>query len=208
MIDIDWDVLSENHRIIGLIGISLLLIYLILTAVFTPFRGVFFRGMYMLLGFMKNATMAFALIPLYLNWISTDYFQERRRTSYGNAVTNGFMGIWVGLEWIRTSYVAYQTTPDTTLLIGKLIISALILIYAAFIIKESVAGRKIAHIIGRVREISFFAILITPLIYDVVPLDILTILAIILLLPMFYGVVEFIEYTVLPAPKAEKKRNE
>jgi hypothetical protein len=89
-------------------------------------------------------------------------------------------------------------------LTGKIIISAVILIYAIIIIKESLAGRKIAHIIGRAREITFIAIMITPIIYNVVPLDWISILAIIIFVPMIYGIIEFVEFTILPPPKFAK----
>jgi len=205
---IRWESFYKSHKIIGLVGIGLLFVYLILTAAWEPFRNVFFRGLYMLLGFMKNGAMDYALVPIYINWIATDYFQERSSTSYGNAATNGFMGLWVCMEWVRTSYSIYQGDPNLPLFIGKITISLLMLIYAAFVIKESIARKKIAHLLGRVREISFFAIMITPVIYNVVPLDILTILAIIILLPMFYGVADFVEYTILPGPAAEKKEED
>jgi len=205
-INIDWNELFEKHKLIGIIGMLLLFVYLILTAAWEPFKIVFFRGLFLLVSFIKDWTMVFVLIPVYLNWFASDYFQERERTEFRNAITNGILGCWVGVEWIRVSLVVHNAEPNTLLLTGKIIISLVMFAYAILVIKESAGGKSIAHIIGRAREISFLAIMITPIIYNVVPLEWITILAIILLLPMIYGVVEFVEFTILPEPAFLKKQ--
>ena len=41
------------------------------------------------------------IIPIYLTWIFTDFFQERRGTSLGNAITNGAVVLWVCVDWLR-----------------------------------------------------------------------------------------------------------
>jgi len=205
-IHINWTELFEKHKLIGLIGMLLLFVYLILTAAWEPFKIVFFRGLFLLVSFIKDWTMIFVLIPVYLNWFASDYFQERERTEFRNAITNGIMGCWVGVEWIRTSISVYNAEPNATLLAGKILISLVMFAYAILVIKKSAGGKSIAHIIGRAREISFLAIGITPIIYNVVPLEWITIFALILFLPMVYGVVEFVEFTILPEPAFVKKQ--
>ena len=64
-------------------------------------------------------------------------------------------------------------------------------------------GQKIAHFIGRIREIAYFAIVFTPIVYDVIPLDLLTIGSAILFFPIVYGIAEFVDYYVLPPSEAE-----
>ena len=53
------------------------------------------------------------------------------------------------------------------------------------------------------REVSYIAIVVTPVILELVPFDWITFAAIIIFYPLFYGIVEFLEYYILPVPKTE-----
>tara|TARA_Y100000034_G_scaffold36903_1_gene45345 strand:+ start:1190 stop:1837 length:648 start_codon:yes stop_codon:yes gene_type:complete len=203
---INWSKLSNMHKAVGVAGLALLFVYLVIAFFWGGFRTVLFRGLWLPISFLARISMIFALIPLYLNWLSSDYFQERKGTSYKNAITNGFTGLWVCVEWVRVSIMVYMEQAGFLLLLGKLFMSLLILIYAVIIIKKSWRGERITHIIGRAREISYIAIMITPIMYNVAEFSFVTILAIIMLFPVFYGVVEFIDFTILPPPAYEKKR--
>jgi len=191
------------HIVIGIIGAALLVLYVVLAVVFPQFKQLMLRFVSILIAVRKDYLMAYALVPIYVNWLATDYFQERRITSLGNAATNGFMGLWVGIDWLRTTQLRYSANPNITLLFGKILISLLFLGYAIFVIRESLEGRRIAHVIGRVREVSYLAIVVTPIMYGVVPFNTTTLIAILLCFPLFYGFIEFLEYFILPAPGTE-----
>jgi len=149
---------------------------------------------------IKNPELLWIIIPIYINWIATDYFQERKGTDFGNAITNGVVTLWVGIDWLR------QLSHDFSLsmsFFSKILLCILLLIYSALIIVECARARKIAHYIGRVREVSYFMIVLTPIVYGIIPIDSVTICAIALFFPIWYAIGEFIDRG-LPAPPTEE----
>ena len=112
----------------------------------------------------KNPDMLWVLVPIYLNWIITDYFQERRGTAFGNAIANGFVTTWVGVDWVRQTIKA-----ELSLL--KVSISILFILYGLTIMIEAARAKKIAQYIGRIREVSYFMIVATPIFYGVISID-------------------------------------
>jgi len=149
---------------------------------------------------IKNPDMLWILVPIYLNWIFTDYYQERKGTGFGNAITNGVVTLWVGVDWIR------QAIKDATVnitLISKIGISVFFIIYGLIIMIASAKAKKIAHYIGRIREVSFVAIVLTPIFYGIIPIDFTTLFAILIFFPIWYGIAEAVN-RLLPAPKGEE----
>ncbi len=200
------EMFSKSHHFIGLLGLIMLFLYLILSFISDGFRAVFFRGLSIFVSFIKDWNMIFVIAPIYLNWISTDYFQEFRGTGFRNAISNGVMGAWVCISWIRTAVMVHIAEPNIALLVGKILVSMAIFTYAIFVVKESYKGRSIVHLIGRSREISYLALMITPIIHSVIPLEWITLLAILLLFPVFYGLVDFLEFTILSPPKFRERK--
>ncbi len=145
----------------------------------------------------KQPEMLWILVPIYLNWVFTDYFQERKGTDFGNAMTNGVVTVWVGMDWIRQTLKLGISAP-------KIVISALFIIYGLIIMAESARAKRIAHYIGRVREVSYFMIVATPIFYGIIPIDLITLAAILLFFPIFYGLAELID-RILPAPPGERE---
>jgi hypothetical protein len=68
------EMFSKSHHFIGLLGLIMLFLYLILSFISDGFRAVFFRGLSIFVSFIKDWNMIFVIAPIYLNWISTDYF--------------------------------------------------------------------------------------------------------------------------------------
>ena len=197
----------DEHGWPVVIGLSLLIIYIILS-IFTGFSAISKRFIEILTSFRKDFYIAFSLIPIYLAWFISDYYQERRGTDLGNAMSNGFMGLWVGMDWLRTSYAVYIKTQSFSFLFLKGIFAFGMLFYALFIMGEAARGKDIARYVGRIREVSSFAIMFAPMIYEIVELDVLTIVAAILFFPVIYGIAELIDYYILPASKAELAEKE
>ncbi len=150
---------------------------------------------------MKNPDMLWILVPIYLNWIFTDYYQERKGTAFGNAVTNGVVTVWVGMDWIRQSL---KDAAVNMALAPKIGISVFFIIYGLVIMIESARAKKIAHYIGRIREVSYFMVVMTPILYKAVVFDWITLAAILLFFPIFYMISEIIN-RVLPAPPGEEE---
>ncbi len=192
----------DEHGWPVVIAIGLLIGFALLSA-FTGFSAITGRFLNLLLAFRIDFNLAYSLIPIYLNWLVADYYQERRGTSFGNAISNGFMGLWVSMDWFRTAQQRFSESGDLGFMIGKIIFGIGILTYAGFIIRAAAQGKKIAHFVGRIREVSYIAIMLTPLVYEAVPLDLVTLAAMILFFPIFYGIAELIDYYILPPSKAE-----
>ncbi len=150
---------------------------------------------------IKNPELLWIVIPIYINWIATDYFQERKGTDFGNAITNGIVTLWVGVDWLRQ--LSQNFVLDLAFL-SKIALCVLLLIYSLLIIFESAKAKKIAHYIGRVREVSYFMLVLTPIVYGVIDVDKITIFAIILFFPIWYLIGEAID-RALPAPPGEEK---
>jgi len=175
------------------------------TAIFSRLLDLFIFGP------MANLDVLYILVPVYINWFVNDYYQERKGTSMGNAAANGFTAIWVGIDWVRT-----MTTRATTsavhiplgfnkaffLLAFKFGIASVIIAYGLIIMKYSISGNPLAKKIGRIREVSYFAMVFTPVIYLLVPLDITSIATILIFFPIFYYAGEALMKS-LPAPKTE-----
>ncbi|HIJ99614.1 TPA: hypothetical protein H1011_02205 [archaeon] len=197
-----------SHRLAGALGILLLIIYASLGLSYAPFTALWARLLELLTAVKGNYVMMLSLAPLYLNWVSSDYFQERRGATLGNAASNGFTGLWVAFDWGRAAYVGYAVTKSAAYFSAKIFLAFTMAVYGGLVIFEAARGKRIARIIGRVREISFFAILLTPVAYGVYPFDKLTLLTLIVFYPLFYGLIEFINFFVLPVPKTEAPREE
>lgn len=151
---------------------------------------------------LKNFDMLWIMIFIYFNWILTDYFQERKGTDLGNAFVNGFTGLWVGIDWIRQLTKTGLTFEFSV--IAKILICIFFMSYGLLIMVEAARAKKIAHYVGRIREVSYFMIVLTPIFYGAVAIDLITVGTIFLFLPVFYIIGEAID-RALPAPKTEEE---
>jgi hypothetical protein len=151
---------------------------------------------------IRNPEMLWIIIPIYLNWVFADIYQEKRGTDLGNAVTNGAVAMWVGIDWGRNTYHLLTTNIITidAVFAAKLVIVTFFIIYGLIIIIESIRIKKIAHFIGRIREVTYFSLMFTPIFYNIIPINLTTILAILIGFPIFYGLVELI-FRIAPNPK-------
>lgn len=151
---------------------------------------------------LLNFSTLWIIIPVYLNWLFTEIFQEKKGTDLGNAITNGAVAVWVGMDWGRTTtqaILAGELALDS-ILATKIAIITFFLIYGFIIIVEGIRMKKITHYIGRIREVTYFALVMTPIFYGVVEFNLTTILAILLGFPIFYGIIELI-CRITPTPQ-------
>ncbi len=150
---------------------------------------------------VHNWDMLWILIPVYLGWAFTEFYQEKKGTSYGNAVSNGIIVLWVGVDWTRNTFNLAMSAGFSNLLLTKFFISALMFAYGLLIIVHAMGARASSFYIGKIRLVSYIIIMFTPLFYDVVHLTFSVLFAIIVFFPIYYLVIELIDM-VIPDPKA------
>jgi len=151
-----------------------------------------------------NFEMFWILVPIYLGWITADFFQEKRGTSLGNAITNGVIPLWAGIDWIRTT-IGYLTKEHLKMAFldaaSRFALAACVLVYGGWIIYAGVKGRPLTRYIGRVRTVSYVVILFTPVFYNAMELTLKHVFATLFFFPFFYYIVEVFE-RLTPDPKS------
>ena len=147
----------------------------------------------------QNVEVLWILIPIWLNLIVTDFYQEKHGTTIGNAITNGVTMLWVGIDWIRFTLRNY--TSWEWIIILKILLCLSAIAFGLFIVIKGVQGKPIVHLLGRVRETSYLMLVISPVIYNIIPPSASYFLSILLFFPLFYLVFELIDRS-LPDPKA------
>ena len=149
---------------------------------------------------LGNLEMLWIIIPIYLNWVFAEFFQEKRGTSMGNAISNATIVLWVTIDWSRTSTRFFVNNAISSWhLIGNISASILVFAYGLWIVYEGIKGKNITHYIGRVRVVTYIILMGTPLIYNSpIPAD-KALIAIILFFPLYYFFIELLN-RMLPDP--------
>lgn len=149
-----------------------------------------------------NFELLWIIIPIYLNWIFTEFYQEKKGTSLGNAISNGFVPMWVGIDWGKTTYLMLQAKQIlfNSLFVTKMIFSALMMLYGIAIIILGIRVKKVTHYLGKIRVVTYVSLMLTPIYYGVVRLDWNIIISILAFFPLFYFLIELIDRK-LPNPK-------
>ncbi len=146
--------------------------------------------------------MLWIILPIYFVWIFTEIYQEKKGTSLGNAISNGMVALWIGADWSRVT-IRFLDAGEIALdwmFFAKVGGAVFFIMYGLVIIVSGIQVKKITKYIGRIREVSYLAIMFTPIIYGAVAPTVEAILAILVLFPIFYILIEVIDkYT--PNPK-------
>jgi len=148
----------------------------------------------------SNLDILWILIPIWINFIFTEFFQEKKETSLGNAVTNGAVLVWAGVDLIRYLIKVMGTFSGT--LVFQFAVCGVIILYGGMIMWKGIKGEKVISVLGRVRETSYVLLVFSPLIYGVVEPSWSYIISVILFAPLFYFIVEWIDM-MLPNPKTD-----
>ena len=160
------------------------------------------------IGPLKNLEMLWIIVPIWVNWFFTEFFQEKEGTSMGNAVTNGGVMAWVGVDWIRymVRMINIKELNLVFMTYVKFFLSLLVILIGIFIIVQGVKVKKYIHFLGRVRETSYVLLMISPIIYGVIDPTWKNVLAIIIFAPLFYYIIELIDkYTPDPDTYEDNK---
>lgn len=153
----------------------------------------------------KNPEVLWILIPIWINLIFTDFFQEKHSTSMGNAITNGAVAVWVSIDWTR--YLIRTLKGFSWIGFFNYFICILMLTFGIFIIIQGIKGKKYIHIIARIREISYLQLMFSLLIYNVVDLSLKFILIVLIFAPAFYYIFELIDKYTPDLVEDENKSN-
>jgi len=159
----------------------------------------------------KDYEILWILIPVWMNLFFTDFYQEKKGTDYGSAITNGVAMLWVGVDWIRFLIRAlsgrgmtFSKLFSSNILILKFVLSAFVLIVGILIIIEGIKGIRFVRAVGRVRNTSYLLLVLSPVIYGLAQFSWKYLLAIIVFFPLYYTTIELIDRLV-PDPKVMGK---
>ncbi|MBI5389676.1 hypothetical protein HZB01_04845 [Candidatus Woesearchaeota archaeon] len=158
---------------------------------------------------IHNWEMLWIIIPIWLAWFFSEFFQEKRGTSFGNAISNGVVVLWVGIDWMRH---LVGNLSDNTLTFGwetvfKFILSLLTFTFGLFVIVEGIKGKGFIKFIGRSREVTYILLMFSPIVYGITFITWENMLSILLFFPVFYFVIELIDRWV-PDPKSYEEDEE
>jgi hypothetical protein len=149
--------------------------------------------------------MLWIIIPIYLNWIFTEIFQEKKDTSLGNAISNGVIVFWVGIDWMRTTVrlLSGGHIDYNTIFYGKMVMAFMVFVYGLIIIYMGIKSNRNVRYIARIRQVSYVLIVFTPMFYGTEYLSLSSILACLVFFPMFYFFIEFLDW-ITPDPDTYK----
>jgi hypothetical protein len=134
------------------------------------------------------------LVPVYIGLFLAEFFQEKKGTSRGNAISNSVIVLWGGMDFFIS---ALKDGAD----IFKLAIAAVIILYGFYIIVAGFMDKEIIKYIGRIREVSYFIIVFAPLYYTDTQLSFSYIFGAVVFFYIFYRALEVID-KFIPDPKA------
>lgn len=154
---------------------------------------------------LKDFNVLWIIIPIWISWFFTEFFQEKHGTAFGNAITNGAIPIWVAIDWCRnlTFGLTQKTIETNYTLYVKFGLAAFILIYGFFVIIQGLKEKEFAHYGGRIRVITYFLVMFTPIVYGTAEISLRIIIAIFVFFPLYYLLIELI-VRIVPDSKALK----
>lgn len=151
----------------------------------------------------KNLDMLWLLIPIWATWFFAEFFQEKRGTSMGNAITNAVIVLWGSIDCSRQTVHQITQGAITGLwnMISRFALVAVLFGYGIVIVTLGLKGNKLIKYIGRIREVTYAFAIFAPIFYNAMDLTLNHFIAALLFFPLFYFVIELIDrYT--PNPKA------
>ena len=142
-----------------------------------------------------NFQVLWILIPIWLAWFFGEFFQEKKGTNFGNAISNGVVPFWVGLDWTRllVNGLLDEKLAWSSVLVFKFLICIAVFAYGGFILLQGVRGNKVVRYIARIRDITYVMLVFTPIIYGILPLSARYLLAIVFFFPLFYYLIELVD---------------
>ena len=154
---------------------------------------------------LKNIDMLWILIPVYVGWAFTEFYQEKKGTNLGNAITNGAIPLLVGFDWARQVVSqALASRAFDHIFYSKVAIAMLAFSYGLFVIYHGIKAKSKVKIFGRIRIVTYVVLVLTPIFYGAVEPSLRLLAAVLLFFPLYYVVIEIIDF-IIPDPKSIKE---
>lgn len=155
---------------------------------------------------LQKPEMFWIIIPVWINWFFTEFFQEKYGTSFGNAISNGVIPILASLDWVRYLYrlLAEGVISFTFGIFMKFFLALAVFAYGIFVIIAGIKIHSIVFYIGKIRWVTYVLVMFTPIIYNVVKFNFYTLLAIIVFFPVYYWVIEIFD-RITPEPRVYRQ---
>lgn len=151
---------------------------------------------------LQNLDMLWIIVPIWGVWVFSEFFQEKKGTSFGNAITNGAVMLFVGIDWVR--YIMRQIGSGASPLgvesATEIAVSVLVILTSLLIIMLGIKGHRIVKFIGRARESTYLLLMFTPIIYGVVEFNLKVVALVFAFFPLFYILVEVVD-RLMPNPQ-------
>lgn len=167
------------------------------------FLGFFVDWLHIFVSPFEYFQVLWIIIPIWVSWFFTEFFQEKKGTNLGNAISNGVVPLWVALDWLRllTGQLSDGIIQLTTQVVLKLGICVALFGYGMVLIILGVQGNQLAPLIGRVREVTYVMVCFTPVIYGIIALSWNFFFGVVVFFPLYYYLIEWVD-TYTPDPKA------
>jgi len=184
--------INENYKI------TKRMVYeLILTALLnfiTYMWSLFLDWLFVFISPYRKLDILWIIIPIWINWFFTEFFQESKGTRIGNAITNGAIMLWIGVDLLRyTIRDLYLEESMSVLFFSKIGICILVVLYGIFIITKGLKKINYVKFIGRVRETTYVLLMFAPIIYGIVDFSLGFFLGFFIFFPVWYYLIELIE---------------
>lgn len=165
--------------------------------------GLFLHWLSIFAAPFEEPEMFWIIIPIWINWFFTEFFQEKHGTSFGNAISNGAIAIIASVDWTRylSRLLSDGIIRFTLGVFMKFFVSIIVFAYGIYVIILGIKTREIAHFIGKIRWITYILLMFTPIVYNVIRIDFRTLAAIVLFFPLYYWAIEIFD-RITPEPKA------
>lgn len=165
--------------------------------------GLFLDWLKIFISPAKNLDVLWIIVPVWLAWFFAEFFQEKKETSFGNAISNGIIPLWVAIDWTRllVNQLINGKLGFSWHLVVKFVVCGAVLMYGIMIVVSGIKRKEFIRLAGRIRVVTYILLMFTPLIYDLVELSWKYILLILLFFPLFYYVIELIDH-LTPNPQS------
>lgn len=150
-----------------------------------------------------NLGMLWVLVPVWLGWFFTEFYQEKVGTSMGNAISNATIVLWGAVDCSRQtlSLMSSGVVVGFWDVFARFALVGFVFFYGLVIVILGIRGKQIIKYIGRVREVTYFFAIFVPVFYGFMPFSWSHVIAAFLFFPLFYFVIELIDHYT-PNPKA------
>lgn len=177
-------------------------IFSIILSLFVSVWNLFLHWLSIFTAPAKQPEMFWIIIPIWINWFFTEFFQEKYGTNFGNAVSNGAVAILAPIDWTRymVSLLENGRIQFTFGVFLKFFVTFIVFAYGIFVIIAGIKINKIVFYVGRIRWITYIMVMFTPIVYNVIKMDLYTLASVIVFFPLFYWVIEIFD-RITPEPR-------